>query len=103
MPGPFDVQITIAQQVQAGYQQQLHQQQPIVAGEHQLSVDKTKTQEAETSVQSLEKGSSGIKIEEKRRKEGRIVKKRRKKGEKGGEKEEMVSNGIRGKVIDVVG
>lgn len=103
MPGVSDVQITIAQQVQAGYQRQLHQQQPIVAGEHQLSADKTKTQEAETSVQALEKGGQGIKIEEKRSQMRKGVQKRRRKEKKEEEKEEKTFDGIRGKIIDVIG
>lgn len=103
MPGPFDIQITIAQQVQAGYQQQLHQQQPIVVGEHQLSADKTKTQEAETSIQALEKGGQGIEIEEKRSQVKRGVQKRKRKEKNEEEKEEMASDGIRGKIIDVIG
>lgn len=98
MPGPADVQITIAQQVLTGYQQQLHQQQPIVISEQRLAMDKTKAQEAETTIESIEKGSSGIKIEKKRGRERGGIKKRRKKQE-----EERVSNGIRGKIIDVTG
>ncbi len=102
MPGPADVQITIAQQTSLSYQQQLHQQQPLVQGEHQLSADKAKSQREETAVQSLEKGAQGIKIEEKRGTR-RFVKKRKKKEEKEEEKKEKVSNGIRGKIIDVIG
>lgn len=103
MPGPADVQITIAQQVSTGYQQHIYQQQPIVITEQRLAIDKTKTQEQETTIQSLEGGGNGIKIGEKKA-QGRMVKKRkRKEKQKEKKEEERISNGIRGKIIDVTG
>lgn len=102
MAGPGDIQITIAQQVLTGYQQQLHQQQPIVVGEHLASVDKTRSQEQETTIQALEKESPGIKIEEKQKREKRGLKRGRKKQKEQKEKEK-VCDGIRGNILDVTG
>ncbi len=104
MPGPLDVQITIAQQVTTAYQQQLHQQQPIVHQQHTGQTILQGAREEETQVQSVEKGGQEIRVEEKRGRERFFKKKRREGEEEEEEREEIaVPDEIRGKIIDVIG